>query len=746
MQYFAHSGSDEPDRHDWQILADHLVRTAAIARGFGEPLGIGKAAELAGLLHDLGKYTTAFQKRLGGGPSVDHSTAGAKEVLDRAVPAERPMAELVAYAILGHHAGLPDRQNDTGACFDRRIEEFVGGPDPVWEEEIPADVRDLMPKGLRWKGGSAMAFQFSVLGRMLFSCLVDADYKETEQFYERVTGGRRDRDWPALADLLPGLRRRFDAHMATLSAAAAGSDVNALRRQVLDHVRARAAEASGLFTLTVPTGGGKTLASLGFALDHAAAHGHRRVIYAIPYTSIIDQTAAIFRDVLGDEVVLEHHSAIEEERSPGERGPASQRDKLRLAMEDWAAPVVVTTSVQLFESLFAARPSRARKLHNIAGSVIILDEAQTLPRALLLPVMRMLEELVTNYGCTVVLCTATQPALGRRQGFDGLDLAGRELAPDPVALSNRLRRATIRHAGILADDALVAALTRERQALVIVNSRRHALDLYRAAEAAGLDGLVHLSTRQCAAHRQAILADVKRRLKDGLPCRVVATSLVEAGVDIDFPKVWRAEAGLDQIVQAAGRCNREGGRTLEESIVTVFEALDHPPPREVRSLVADMKRAVGEEADFLALETIETYFREVYWRLGEKLDGKAILKAFTATRDSTDFAYRTVAERFRMIESGMQPVIIPFDDAARRELEKLRIKEVASGTLARNLQRYIVQVSPQAHALLIDNGHVAFVEQELRGDQFAVLRSDKLYHRNVGLEWDRADYLDSDIW
>lgn len=748
--YFAHSVEGRGEEH-WQTLAGHLAGTAALARTFGEPLGIGTVAAAAGLLHDLGKYTPAFRNRLDGGPSVDHSTAGAVEAL-RAFSLDQPgMADLVAYAILGHHAGLPDRENETAACFDRRIDEFDSPPDPVWSAELDLGVGPLAPEGFRWSSGSRRAFQLSVLGRMVFSCLVDADRKDTEHFAALAEGAPLpDRDWPNLGDVLPDLRRRFDEHM---SGKPVDGDVNALRRRVLAHVRGRAGEAPGAFTLTVPTGGGKTLASLGFALDHAAAHGHRRIIYAIPFTSIIDQTAEIFRHVLGEEVVLEHHSAIEEDKAPDSRGPASQRGKLRLAMEDWAAPVVVTTSVQLFESLFAARPARARKLHNIARSVIILDEAQTLPRELLLPVMRMLEELCSNYGCTVVLCTATQPALGRREGFDGLDLAGRELAPDPVALSDRLRRATIRQVGPLADGALVEALAGERQALVIVSSRRHALDLYRAAERAGLDGLVHLSTRQCAAHRQAILAGVKQRLKDKLPCRVVATSLVEAGVDIDFPRVWRAEAGLDQIVQAAGRCNREGKGRAEDSIVTVFEAPDHPSPPGIRSLVDAARRALGAGGDHLALDTIETYFREVYWKLGDNLDKKIpiagssqathrILGCFShTTRCPARFAYRSVAEGFRMIESGMEPVIVPFDDEARKELDRLRIERISSGELARKLQRYVVQVPPKARALLIANGHVVFAEPELRGDQFAVLIADNLYLSESGLIWEDADYL-----
>ena len=278
---------------------------------------------------------------------------------------------------------------------------------------------------------------------------------------------------------------------------------------MLAHVRGKAAEAPGLFTLTVPTGGGKTLTSLAFALDHARAHGMRRIVYAIPFTSVIDQTAGIFRDLFGDDVVLEHHSAIDEEKT----NCRASRDKLRLAMEDWAAPVVVTTTVQLFESLFSARPSRCRKLHNIAGSVIVLDEAQTLPRHLLIPILRAIEELAANYGCTVVLCTATQPALGLREGFPGLPLDGRELAPDPAGLARELRRTRLEFAGPMDNAALVDALSREQQTLVIVNSRAHALDLYRDAVAAGLDGVLHLTTRHYAVHRRKILEDVRARLK-----------------------------------------------------------------------------------------------------------------------------------------------------------------------------------------------------------------------------------------
>ncbi len=549
MRYFAHSGGFS-DKTDWQTLQDHLVAVSELAARMAAPLGLQKAATLAGLFHDLGKYTIAFQKRLdNAGPSVDHSTAGAALMLSNFVSGhDKAIAEMVAYCIAGHHTGLPDRHTVDASCLDRRLEKELEPLDDIWKQELVADTKGLIPAFIGNIGKSdkkRAPFQFSIMTRMLFSCLVDADYKDTENFYQALKGLEPDRHWPLLQDCLPHFLAQFDAYMATKSRS--DTELNRLRGHILDHVRSSAAQTPGLFTLTVPTGGGKTLASLGFALDHAKAHGHSRIIYAIPFTSIIDQTAAIFRDILGAENVLEHHSAIDEEKTGSEAREG--KSKLQLAMEDWAAPVVVTTNVQLFESLFAAKTSRARKLHNIANSVIILDEAQTLPRGLLLPCLRMLDELALNYGCSIVLCTATQPAFDQRKLCNGLPLEGRELAPDPQALSTTLRRTQIVQAGEMSNDALVAALRDTEQTLVIVNSRKHALELWKQANAEGLSGLVHLTTRQYAAHRQKILADVRERLKAGKPCRVIATSLIEAGVDVDFPKAWRAEAGLEQIIR-----------------------------------------------------------------------------------------------------------------------------------------------------------------------------------------------------
>lgn len=652
-----------------------------------------------------------------------------------------------------------------GSCLQRRLDRRLESLSDGWQDEICLPGYDLMPENFKdnMPSREQMAFATSVLGRMIFSCLVDADFKDTEAFYAPWNNQLVERDWPDLPSILPDLVSRFDRHMADLERKSdhqshGNTKLNQLRQQVLSHVRGKADMEPGLFTLTVPTGGGKTLTSLAFALDHARFHDHRRIIYAIPFTSVIEQTASIFRYVLGEDVVLEHHSAIEDEvadRQEMENASEAERQKtkLRQAREDWAAPVVVTTNVQLFESLFAARISRARKLHNIAGSVIILDEAQTLPRGLLLPAMRMLEELAARYGCSIVLCTATQPALDERNLKGGLPLEGRELAPDPKGLSVRLKRAKLSAVGPKSNEQLTDALANELQSLIIINSRKHALELYRHCQSTDLDGLVHLTTRMCAAHRAHILASIRECLKTGKACRVIATSLVEAGVDLDFPGVWRAEAGLDSLVQAAGRCNREGKNPPEESVVKIFAAPDYPPPREVGSLIGDMRRIQANHGeDLSSLEAIEAYFQEVYWRLDAKgMDAKKVLECFPyiSRFDPTpDFSYRTAAERFRMIESGLEPVIIPFDAKARKAIGELSVEAKTSGGLARRLQRYVVQVPPKARAQLVANGKATFDAAELRGDQFCVLKDESLYHPDTGLIWENADYLsvEESLW
>ncbi len=753
--FFAHS-LEGRNRDAWQPLPAHLQAVSLLTASRADKFGAGRLGALIGLLHDLGKYAREFQDYIDGrGNSPDHATAGALEILKLAAETgpDRIAALIGAYCIAGHHSGLPDWSGNR--ALSDRLKKQLPSLDAIWQRELTPIASGLFPKNIRLHDDkSRLGFQLAMFGRMLFSSLIDSDRRDTEAFYVGVEDKAVDRDWPKLSAIIEGLIARFETHMAGITAGANESPLGKLRANILAHARGKAALPRGVFTLNVPTGGGKTLASLGFALDHARAHGMDRIVYGIPFTSIIEQTAAIFGDVLGQDVVLEHHSGIEEERQdrtpPEKEGEPNIQGKMRLAMEDWSAPVIVTTNVQLFESLFASRTSRCRKLHNLVNSVIVLDEAQTIPRPLLRPCVAALDELVRNYGCSVVLCTATQPALAAPRFKGGFNLSEeRELAPDPRELAEKLRRVTLVHGGDMNDAALVDALAHTEQALVIVNSRRHALALYRAAQAAGLEGLVHLTTRHYAAHRRAILEKIRWALNHKMPCRLIATSLIEAGVDVDFPRGWRAEAGLDQIAQAAGRINREGRRPREDSTLTVFRAPDNPAPPEIKSLSSDMARMMHKHHNLFSPAAIEDFFGEVYWRLSPQgLDAKSIFDDFAIGSGQVRFSYRTVAEKFRMIESGMVPVIIPGDDEARDTIGKLSIAQIPSGVIARKLQTYIVQVPPKARERLIACGRVAFAEQKLRLDQFAVLVDPSVYQEDTGLVWEDAEYLSAEglVW
>jgi CRISPR-associated endonuclease/helicase Cas3 len=452
-----------------------------------------------------------------------------------------------------------------------------------------------------------------------------------------------------------------------------------------------------LFEFTVPTGGGKTLASLAFALEHAARNpsiGFERVIYAIPFTSIIEQTASIFRSVfdsLGDDIVLEHHSNLD----PEERWTTPRS---RLAAENWDAPLVVTTNVQLFESLFGAKPSRCRKLHRLVRSILILDEVQTLPIDLLEPCLAVLRELAADYQCTIVLCTATQPAFDYRQEFK-VGLKGiQPIIPSEQTehLYGRMRRTEAIHLGKLTDLDLTERLREHEQFLCIVNTRKHAAQLYellRGDRSEGRpEGLFHLSTWMCGAHRSQVIDRVKMRLKDGLPCRVLSTSLIEAGVDVDFPTVFRALAGVDAIAQAAGRCNREGKVAVRT--VYVFEPAEAGASHFVQSAIVSTRELLPEySADLLSLEAVRRFFELHFWKHSDCWDPKAIMGCFNDPSCQT-FEYRAAAERFRMIDAYERPIIVPWAQVGQdlvRELETLPGAQVWK--VARKLQRFTVGVT-----------------------------------------------------
>ena len=731
--FFAHSGSDK-NKTDWQLLHEHLQSVGQLAAERAAPFGGQQLAQIAGLLHDIGKYTDEFQRRINGDLiRVDHSTRGAMLAVERYGPV---VGRLLAYGIAGHHAGLAN-----GRDLGKRstLEERLKGKDlPVlvdqWQQEIKLPAMSELGRPPIKPVRERQVFQLAFLTRMLFSCLVDADFLDTEAFYNRIEhrSSLRSHQPPALTEL----RAALDDYLAGFRA---DSSVNRIRADILAHVRQQAECPPGLFSLTVPTGGGKTLASLAFALDHAIRHGLRRIIYVIPFTSIVEQNAAVFQQALGqfgEQAVLEHHSAFNDDRSKDRQA----RDKLRLAMENWDFPIIVTTAVQFFESLFADRPSRCRKLHNIAGSVIILDEAQTLPLKLLPPCMTVIDELALNYRCSPVLCTATQPALQAPQFKGGLQ-GVRELAPNPPQLFQQLARVQIRQVGILSDEALQQQMAAREQVLCIVNNRRHARALYESI--AGLEGARHLTTLMCARHRSEVLAEVRQRLRDGLPCRLVATSLIEAGVDVDFPCVLRAEAGLDSIAQAAGRCNREGKRALEASEVLVFqtENPDWKAPQELQQFAQAAREVLrNTSGDPLAPDAITRYFQQLYWQKGERELDKADLLAQIESQRLEGIPFEMLADKFRMIDSVQCPVIIPFDEIAEAALNALEFAD-GCGELARQLQPYIVQLPRQGYEALLKVGAIQPVAPERYGEQFMQLVNPDLYHARYGLYWENPSFM-----
>ena len=747
----------------WETLVDHAEAVGARAAELAEPLGWAQVLRLAGRLHDIGKLSPEFQAYIAGERPTggDHSSAGARIALDRYGPNSQ-CGTVLAAIIAAHHAGLAD-----GDELARRMAGAEKLIPAGWQAHTGAlpDMAALKPSRPLPSGG-AKGFAISFLIRMLFSCLVDADFIATEAFYARHAGEDATRGGHTG---LATLRARLSAHMATLGGGAAASPLNALRADILRHALDKAVLPPGLFSLTVPTGGGKTLASLAFALDHAVRHGLRRIIFVIPYTSIIEQAAQVFRDALdAPDDILEHHASFDWELARGARKADDEAPdavaKLQRAAENWDVPIVVTTAVQFFESLFASRTSRCRKLHNIAESVVVLDEVQTMPLPLLLPSLAAIEELARNYRTSVVLCTATQPALRRIDGAlcdakgasMGLDLPPeRELAPDPADLYRKLKRVAVeRLAEPIADAAIAARFAEAPQMLCIVNTRRHARTLFDAI--AGLPGAVHLSTQMCARHRRLVLAGLREKLKAGVPVRLVATSLIEAGVDIDFPEVWRAATGLDAIAQAAGRANREGRLTDAEGQprlgrVVVFEPAEGQIQHDIRLRWQAAQPALERHADALGLVAVRDYFAELYWRKGdaEKVFDAAkvgaypgILPAIAESARSLAFPYRSIAEAFRMIDDDvMQPVVVPWqagpdDDDAERLLTRIKAMERPAAADLRRLQQYVVPIPKKARDELLARGALVPVHQGLGA---AILRFPDLSHYRPETGVDLAD-------
>lgn len=704
----AHKSGDEQRE---QSLLNHLEGTANRAQAFADHFGCGAYGCRLGMLHDIGKYSDAFQRRIRGekNDTVDHSTAGAQLVWRLANTLN---ARIASYCVAGHHAGLPDggsaADDEMDATLSARLIRPVEDYEAFREEIDPNALLPTQEPPLRLLGKAG--FTVSFFTRMLYSCLVDADFLDTERF---MTNGSVVRDpgeeIPVLYEKLQEYLKAFENPQNAL---------NRMRCRILDRCLQMAEADPGLFTLTVPTGGGKTLSSLAFALRHAKRRGLRRVIYVIPYTSIIEQTAQKFREVLGDRNVLEHQHNFQYDDDD------DRMDPRRLAAENWDKPVIVTTNVQFFESLFANKSSRCRKLHNIAGSVIIFDEAQMLPREYLIPCIRAISELVHNYGCTAVLCTATQPAL---QKLFPPEIRATEIMEDVPSLYAFFKRTNIQPLGPLSNEALIERLDGLEQVLCIVNKKKHARFLYQALQD---ENTFCLTTLLCPLHRTTVLSTIKERLENGLPCRVIATSLVEAGVDFDFPIVYRAEAGLDSIIQAAGRCNREGNPLAEKRPVFVFQPEKaYQNTQAAFEMPRDVARSVIQRyADIASPEAIHFYFETLYKDSGRGLDQKDIVKRLEeGAGNAFLFPFETIAKEFHLIEKQTKTIFIPVEKDADQLAQRLRRGE-RNQKLLREIGPYCVSIYENQYRALNKINALEVLDSEI-----AILADLSLYNEKTGL-------------
>ena len=705
---FAHSVKNQP-RSEWETLEEHSLRVAEAARRRAETFDAGELAEILGLLHDIGKIKRGFQRKLEGEVNdTSHSGKGAKVLYER----ERKQ-QVLAAAIAGHHGRLPDPDRlkaRVAAAEEIELPEWCRLPDYELPERI-STCRDV----------KAMRYRVQFLVRMLYGALCDADDRETAAFY----AGKTDE---MARVVTPKMNQEFRAYMDQLKGT---GPVNDLRRRVLSHALSKAHDKPGLFTLTVPTGGGKTLTSLGFGLEHARIHGLQRLIFVVPYTSIIEQTADVFRRVLGPDAVLEHHSNLDWDGL--DEDEAEQR---RVMGASWDVPVVVTTAVQFFESLHAARKKRCRKLPSLARSVIILDEAQTMPLPLMRPCLAALRELMEGYAASIVLSTATQPALTKAGGFPAEEAleGAREIACDPEDLFRSLKRVEVKDVGEMKNEALADRIRGTEQILCILDNREQARSVFDAVSDSC--GAAHLSTLMVPAHRRAVLAQIRKRLDDQVPVRLVSTSLIEAGVDVDFPLVLRAAAGIDSIAQAAGRCNREGKLALGK--VEVFLSEHSAPPAVEQFAVIGRKILSKGLDDPIGQDAVAQYFRRLWFQYGsEALDSAevegtpGILKAIG--NSGLHCPYEQIENAFQMIPEGQRMVIIRDGEwgVQSQDLERLRYSSI--GVVAKALQLHSVNVTWGLWKALWDEGHVAWWAADQFEQQFAVLQTSDLYDPRAGL-------------
>lgn len=694
-----------------QTNEEHQQGVARLTEHFAGKFGMGELGFLTGLLHDKGKEQGEWQKYIQGVTGYNKAYAtvigGPNHSYVGAVIAQKQypqIAPLIAQPIAGHHRGLYD--------YCDYVEET--------KREIPEDVTiDAAIPYHFPKLPKLEKYDLHHIVRMLFSCLVDADSLDTEAFMEPEQAKLRG-SHTSMRELL----KMLDTHLQELKANAPDTEVNHIRNYVQEQCVKASQGEGGFYSLTVPTGGGKTLASVLWALHHAVKNNLQRIIIAIPYTSIIVQTAATLKRIFGEDNVLEHHSNI----NPEEIKDKELRERLQMATENWDYPIVVTTNVQLFESLFSNRRSDCRKLHNIVKSIIILDEVQTLPLGFYRPIVHTLNTLQRVFGTSVLFTTASQPILsGRIEGanprasFDALQSV-REIIPQEALLHEKLRRVKLQFLEESYDE-ITEELGKHQKVLCIVNTRRDAKEIYDRLQKEGI--CLHLSRMMCPAHVSATIELIKEALKSGgdQPIRVIATQLIEAGVDIDFPVVFRQEAGLDSILQAAGRCNREGKQDLCTTYVFGL-GKEHPLPPGFISQSNNARLNMVEQHDWFAPEAMACYFEQLHSRI-DNFDEKQMQELLY----KPECEFEEAARLFHLIDDQNTSVIVNWNGSI--DLYQQLLSQGPSYPLMKKLSQYSVNIRERDFKKLRSIGAV----DEPFENIYAITNPD-FYKNNTGLSLD----------
>lgn len=744
--HIAHIREEEKECFVEQSIEEHCLNVARLARELiyedEDSCGLKDLAYNAGLLHDFGKYRPDFQRYILAAsganqsgkvpPKAPHAIVGAIEA--RRLFDDPMIADTLAYCISGHHRGLYDHNE-----MERRLRH---GEHKRWcdacekltsaENLETVDCDDVdEPNDLQ------MAI------RMLFSALVDADRLDTERFMTPDLSAERLRirgNYASLSTLRERLRAKTESFRS-----APDTPVNRARAYFLESCRTHGAESDpGIYTLSLPTGAGKTISSMAWALEMAIRNHHDRIIYVIPYTSIITQTAMVFREIFGEENILEHHSeVVVEQQSEGDSSD-EQMSRLKFLTENWDAPIILTTNVQFFESLFASKPAKCRKVHSIANSVIVMDEVQALPEGFLSPILSAISTLSGAFHCSILCCSATQPVYDEALSSpdDGgdyyipLDTKG-DLVPREAKYFTPFDRVDYHlEPQTVTSQELAERLAAEHSVLCVVNSRKDAGQVYRALRdlpKVNADEVIHLSRSMCSAHLRKAIETIKERMRDGEPTKVISTQLIEAGVDLDFSCVWRAHSGLGSIIQAGGRCNREG-KMEQRGQVFVFSLADGSKPfgniargcNATKMLLHKLSNKIANPTD---PEVIAKYYR-LYFRDIPDFDTEGIGKDLTD--DPEDINFESAAERFKLIDDkGTFPVIVPYMEEGKALVRKIRNHEILSREDYHRMQEYSVSLRQGDYTTLLGHGNI---EQIPWGEDFiSALVDDNCYDSVAGV-------------